>query len=309
MTDPGSSARPWPKRLAAWLSAGRWLITPIALCFLAYAVWTSRELLATTLGAAEVRWLVVAVVLWVTSHLVAPWLTQSILRSLGDNVPYATSWRIHCGRLPARYVPGGIWHTVARFADLRQLQIPPGRLGAWVFLENWMPAGVTLLLGGCILFAYLGSSPLGLAALGAALVALPALAFGPLIVNRWFLSGEATVGPSAYLRLLATVAAFWLVAGCAFVAYLHAFREGIGSLAPLRVWGSYLFSWGVGFVSVLTPQGIGVFEAIAAEALKQDVSWTQAAALIAGFRVVVGVADVVAWLATLLVRPGTPRPR
>ena len=40
-------------------------------------------------------------------------------RHLGISVDFARSLGIYMRRIPARYLPGGIWHSAARYADLK----------------------------------------------------------------------------------------------------------------------------------------------------------------------------------------------
>jgi hypothetical protein len=57
-----------------------------------------------------------------------------------------------------------------------------------------------------------------------------------------------------------------------------------------------LFSWGIGFISIFAPQGIGVFEVVAADLLRGVEPLMGIAAVIAGFRLIILTADAVAWL-------------
>jgi hypothetical protein len=66
--------------------------------------------------------------------------------------------------------------------------------------------------------------------------------------------------------------------------------------------GIYLFSWGVGFLAIFAPQGIGVFEFVASELMASPVGFMGLAALIAGFRIVVLVADIAVWLVYMATR-------
>ena len=66
--------------------------------------------------------------------------------------------------------------------------------------------------------------------------------------------------------------------------------------------GVYLFSWGVGFIAIIAPQGIGVFELVASELMDGPIGFMGLAALIAGFRVVVLVADILVWLVYQVMR-------
>ena len=82
----------------------------------------------------------------------------------------------------------------------------------------------------------------------------------------------------------------------AFLLYLNAFPASTGDFSSVEMGGIYLFSWGIGFVSIFAPQGIGVFEFVASELMGGPIGFMGLAALIAGFRVVVLAADVVVWL-------------
>ena len=66
--------------------------------------------------------------------------------------------------------------------------------------------------------------------------------------------------------------------------------------------GTYLFSWGVGSLTVFAPQGIGVFETLAAGLLEATSGLGGGAALVAGFRLVVLLADLTAWAACRVFR-------
>ena len=66
--------------------------------------------------------------------------------------------------------------------------------------------------------------------------------------------------------------------------------------------GIYLFSWGVGFLSIFAPQGIGVFEFVASEFMQGPIGFMGFAALIGGFRVVILVADMITWSGYQLLR-------
>jgi glycosyltransferase 2 family protein len=297
--DPGQRAR-------RAVAIAKRIFTPVAIGFLALAAWTSRDLLGALARSATASGLLAAVGLWLLAHFLSPLFAWSVLRSVGARVTYRAAWLIHCRRLPARYLPGGIWHTVARYADFKSLELTDRQLLAWVLLENALAAGVTLLAGGLIVhavapdsrWAWLGSAAAAIAALG--------LLLTPLAAKLPRFAGLTSVGLSAYIRHVAIVTAFWCVAGVAFVCYFSSLAALPDAAGPFRVFGAYLLAWGIGFVSFFAPQGIGVFEAIAADLLKADLGWMSAAAMIAGFRVVVLCADLLAWALSLLVGRNQP---
>ena len=89
----------------------------------------------------------------------------------------------------------------------------------------------------------------------------------------------------------------WCIAATAFVIYLSAFPGLTLQAGPLESAGAYLFSWGVGFISIFAPQGIGVFEVVAADLMRGAGTLMSVAALLAGFRLIVLAADATVWAA------------
>ncbi len=85
--------------------------------------------------------------------------------------------------------------------------------------------------------------------------------------------------------------------------YLSAFPGLALQAAPLETAGAYLFSWGLGFISIFAPQGIGVFEVVAADLMRGAGTLMSVAALLAGFRLVILAADAVVFAALHLLAP------
>ncbi len=79
--------------------------------------------------------------------------------------------------------------------------------------------------------------------------------------------------------------------------YLSAFPRLALQAVPLETAGAYLFSWGVGFIAIFAPQGIGVFEVVAADLMRSDSTFMSVAALLAGFRLIILAADATVWAA------------
>jgi glycosyltransferase 2 family protein len=279
------------------------VFTPVALVFLALVLWNGRDALANVAHTASGPGLAIAVAAWLIGHFLAPLFTWSVLRSMGATLTYRTAWLIHCRRLPARYLPGGVWHTVARYADLKAQQLSDRQLFTWVALENALAAGVTLTVGGLVVHALAPGSAWADAGAAAAAIAGISLVALPFVLARMRRPELSALRPWAYLRHLAIVAAFWCAAGGAFLAYFDALAGTPTTLGRAGVFGSYLFAWGIGFVSFFAPQGLGVFEAVAGDLLKADLGWLSAAALVAGFRLVVLGADLLAWGASLVIKP------
>lgn len=264
------------------------LFTPVAIAFLVYFAWHSRDALSSLLEQASLGHLALAAAIWGALHFLMPVLAVVILRGAGAAIAWQQAFSTHVERLPARYIPGGVWHTVGRVMDYHAQGADSKQLTAFVLLENGLAAAFTLAVGGAILWAANVTGDLG------ALIPLACVAgVAGLLALRYF---TRAVSSSTYLKALGITALFWLVAATAFVIYLTAFPLPDDKVFDSVTYaGVYLFSWGVGFLAVFAPQGIGVFEAVASDLIASPIGFMGFAALLAGFRVTVMVADFVTW--------------
>ncbi|MCH9694531.1 MAG: hypothetical protein K0U72_08485 [Gammaproteobacteria bacterium] len=271
------------------------LFTPVAIAFLLYFCWQAREALGDLIRQASWLMLLLAATTWALLHLLTPLLAVVVLNGSGAQVSWKQAFATHASRLPARYVPGGVWHTVGRVMDYHDQGVKPRQLTTFVILENGLAAAFTLAVGGAIVCALRGSDTVGaIAGLASAAAAVGLLAMY-FVINKKVLQAPNALSATSYMTSLLITAAFWAGATIAFLIYLHAFPAATGDYTSVEMGGIYLFSWGVGFAAVFAPQGIGVFELVASELMRGPIGLMGLAALIAGFRVVVGVADLCVW--------------
>ena len=94
------------------------LFTPVAFLFLGYFVWRSKEDLMMLFLDASIFWFMISIILWMLLHFISPVFTKVIFKSYGVSLDYLSIFSIHVARLPAKYLPGGIWNTVARTNDI-----------------------------------------------------------------------------------------------------------------------------------------------------------------------------------------------
>ncbi len=272
------------------------LFTPLAFAFLIYFAWQSRGELDELVRNASLVQLGLAALVWAVLHAVSPVLAVVVFAACGSKVSWRQAFATHAARLPARYLPGGIWHTVGRVVDYREQGVADRHISVFVILENGLAAAITLAIGGAIVFSTRGAdtagSIAGLASL-AGVVALPLMVYA---TNSRVLQRPDRLSIAGLLKSTLIVVVFWLGATAAFLLYLNAFPASTGDYSIIEMAGIYLFSWGVGFVSIFAPQGIGVFEVVASELANSPIGLMGLAALIAGFRVVVLVADIAVWL-------------
>jgi hypothetical protein len=238
------------------------------------------------------------VLVWTATHFVSPGFTLLVL-GRDHPIDYRTAFAVHALRLPAKYLPGGIWHMVGRVVDFRSLGHQRPALVDFVLLENLVAAGFALGAGASLLWAA-GAVPHWSAALGG----FAALAWLGLALVPWGLRLLTRSGrdfpPARYLRLLLLACGFWLLASTAFVLFVRAFGGAALQASLPALYGTYLFSWGAGFVAFFAPQGIGVFEFVSGKLLDGQVGLAHAVALMASFRVIVLVGDLTAWAAAFV---------
>ena len=106
-----------------------------------------------------------AIFVWAPLHALAPILALALFKPAGVDISYRAAFLIHANRIPARYLPGGIWHTVGRVMDYHELGAPPRLLTAYVCVEHVLAVGVALVPGGLVVFSMRGWDAWGVAGL------------------------------------------------------------------------------------------------------------------------------------------------
>lgn len=277
------------------LQAAKRIFLPAAVAFLIYFAWQSRDVLIVIVQTAKPVYVVLAILVWSLMYALAAVFSVLIFRARNTQISYKTAIKIHVSNLPARYLPGGIWHTVGRIADFRNLGIGQRDIAIFVFLENMLGPCVAFVIGGSLLASYLGFTGWGQIAALSAIAAAAFLIASPYILSLRVIHGGSPFPVVVLAKGVLLSAVSWAVAAGAFVIYLAAFPGLRLQLPILEMVGAYLFSWGVGFISIFAPQGVGVFEVVAADIMRGTESLTNVAVLLAGFRLIILAADALAW--------------
>ena len=219
------------------------------------------------------------------------------LRSLDEKPSRLEVLLASARTLLARYVPGSVWYSAGRVTVLSFRGISTSPLIVTAVLELLLSLLVVFTLG------------MGLLAVSGRLVgeAWWAVAVAILVVTassrpatNWALVRIARrrgAEPSrlewgAYGQLLLWMAVFWIWSAVTFVVYLEAF-PGLSPEPPVVVAGAFMVAWGIGFLTPIAPQGLGVFEVTLA-AMLVDSGLTEVALVIGGFRALGLVRDLLA---------------
>jgi uncharacterized membrane protein YbhN (UPF0104 family) len=202
---------------------------------------------------------------------------QSILARLGSRLELRLCLRIYLASEFVRYIPGNIWHVLTRilwvgkygvsrpiaFASMTIELITKLAAGVLVFaisLLFWHDLGaVGSLLHGTLIVV------VGVVTILALLIVLyPRVLNGLLNFALRVLKRDPVVLTLRYSDILLITLAWcasWLVAGCAFYVLLLALWPATPLAALPICIGIYAIAWDVGFVSFITPSGLGFREA------------------------------------------------
>jgi len=202
---------------------------------------------------------------------------QSILARLGSRLDLRTSLRIYLASEFVRYIPGNVWHVLTRILWVSKYGVsrPIAFASMTIELITKLAAGalifaVSLLFWhdlGAINQASTGTSIVVVGVvtiLGLLVVLYPPVLNGLLNFALRLLKREPVVLALRYKDILLITLAWcvsWLVAGCAFYILLLALWPATPLAALPICIGIYAIAWDVGFVSFITPSGLGFREA------------------------------------------------
>lgn len=201
---------------------------------------------------------------------------QSVLKRLGYRLDLRVCLRIYLASEFVRYIPGNVWHVLTRVLWTGKYGVPRPIAFASMTVEL-----ITKLAAGAIVFALsllfwgsanaLGSlfqSSLILVIGGVSFIALlvvlhPRILNGLLNLALGILKRDPVMLSLRYRDILLVTlmwCASWFVAGCAFYVMLLALWPAT-PLAALPVCiGIYAIAWDFGFVTFITPSGLGFRE-------------------------------------------------
>ena len=285
----------------------RWikcLFTPLALCMFVYVGWQSHTTFSVLLEHSNLYSIAFAMLALLAVQFVAPIVAVLILKSCGQYFTYSYVLDMYIKRLPARYIPGGIWHTAGRLADLYAQGVRPWVLTLFTILENAISASMAFVLGGgSILYVHglkdvWGKSACVLLISGACILVIISI-FLPMYFTK--MKG-GKFGLLYYFQSISIYIGIWTMMSSAFYFYSMSFPSFFDGISFYEIGGAYLFSWSIGFISVFSPQGIGVFEFVVGNLLDYNVDVMSLSILILGFRAVTFCVDMLVYALSLVNR-------
>jgi len=267
--DADSSPRPTTGR-ARWMTVA--VLAAVAVFFAVTLTARWREVISLKWQPRPGVFALACVLLAVSYALVACLWGFALRRAAGT--PVRAGARIWFLSNLARYVPGNVWSFVGAVELARREGVArPVTLAVMAFTQV-LSVGVALLAGLPVLLAE--RAQLGRPALlGAVAVALGAAVAA--VFRRQLLGlarrrlpgldgGDLVPAPGTVALLTAGYAAYWAVTGLAFAALVASVHRLAPGEVPLVV-AAYAAAYAVGFLSLLTPAGLGVREGVLVVAL------------------------------------------
>lgn len=281
--------------------------------FVALAVWKAWSLLPPHYDW-QISWplLVGGYLLLVTQELSFAVIWRAILARLGSHLDVRSAQQIYLGSEFVRYIPGNVWHVFTRilWAERRGVPRVSGLASMTIELATKIASAalvfaLTLLVWPDVrgLAGALGTNaasrsiPLTIGLVGVPLLLVglhPRLLVGVLNFGLRRLHRAPVTFQLRYRDLLVITlywAASWVVGGAGFYLIVLALAPAVAfSPAAFAICaGIYAIGWDIGFLSFITPSGIGFREAAIAGALA-----------LAGLVQVAAVAIAIALVARLL---------
>ena len=312
-------SRLWTNR-SQWLArlkpVGQWLIVALVLFFL------GRVLVLQWSEVRAVEWQVDVPVLagsyvllglvWLT--LVANW--RWLMKRMGASLGYGVSWRIWFLSNIVRYIPGNVWQFLGMVYLCHQEGIAAATTLASIVLYQVVSVASGLALAGAVYLVVgqmggVGGVPgaevpllpwevpgwaLGVLVILAVVVCYPPLLNWALrqvfrLLRREPVQVQLAVGHVA--RFFFHRLGIWALQGLAFAMFvLSVYPVHRGDL--LIIAASFVVSWVIGFLSLLTPSGLGVREVVQAGLLALVVPLPVAVALAILSRIWLIIGEVVA---------------
>jgi uncharacterized membrane protein YbhN (UPF0104 family) len=213
----------------------------------------------------------VAIVLFVTATLLGNVIWLLLMRSFGAHIAIRPALRVYCTSNLGKYLPGKVWHVLARVYLAQQYGAPVARAtsGSVIDVLIFVAAGcVVSVLALPTLLGWDIEAPLlvGLMLVTAAVIGM---LLHPAVLNTLFAFGgryvarlrdvRLEVGFPSILRIFGLDLLLWAVICGGVYAAVHAVSPVSISHAPTLA-AIYAVSYTSGLIMPLAPAGLGVRE-------------------------------------------------
>ena len=291
-----------------------WPLSLISIIFIVKFLADRLPLIESKLSNANYLFLIYGVLVFFLYYFIRSVLWKEILAAQGEKVPFfENTYRFAMSELK-RFVPGNIWSLLSRASLFSDLGVDKKIIGISLLME------VQLIIVGCFLFSLIsfpwlfrGNQEFGaviLALLPASLVAAGIFFVVTSYLYRKKYDKNETLMNSLYLPGLSIMVKFKLTAISFFdflifgVANYFIFAAVFGTSLQESIILSSFFTFAllVGFLSFLTPMGIGVREGVVTVGLLKSLTLVDASFFAIFSRVFLIISELVYLSILVLIR-------
>lgn len=247
------------------LKRWRWVGWVVSLLALAFVVrWLARidGTVWRSLGHLNLWWLALSLGFFLLWFLLRFRVWEFIIHRHGYEHGRGQNLRMWTTTELLRYIPGNVWSFAGRYRGARSGGVERGSTFQAIGLE----AG-GLVYGAALVSVMTIDSPLRW--LGPiSFVFL--IAYGPRLIKKFLhLVKQETVLISRLESLIIILGyvGVWLIFGLAHAALFQAMRSTLGSTGLWVAMSVSVFSWLIGYITLITPMGLGIREATLAKSL------------------------------------------
>lgn len=256
------------KPASAAMKAVRWVVVVVIFVFLVRRLQHDWPTVRDALGHLRWWWITVSVIpgfLYFIPRVVA-W--RSLLGTLGVRVSFWQSGKIWINSEIIRYIPGNVWSVLGRVTQATSLGTSKTVVFSSMVLEALQLSAACAGLSAVLLIGFPEWTFPGRAMLLAAAAAATLLA-GNRRVVQWFVSivfrvlkrRDAVPVVSAQFRAYGWMLFSWLCFSLFQLCITFALGITFGIADSVTLMGAFLLSWLIGYLSFITPSGLGVREA------------------------------------------------
>jgi glycosyltransferase 2 family protein len=274
--------------------------------FLGYQLWRVRDGLGESLRTVGWTTAILATLLGVVGGVPGFFGWRMLSAGVGVRLPFTTGVRIFFLAGLARYLPGGVWPTVAHAVMARPLGASPARMTAAYLASQALGVVSGMAVSLIALPRLVAADPIWwvlLPILVAALIPLAApgllgalLGFAARILRRRSQPSDQTSGlllPDRRILFAVTGlnAVGWVITGLHVSVLAIALGAPVGQAITIGI-GGFALSVLAGVVTVVMPSGIGVRELVLGLTLASLVADSGLVTLVALSRVLLTVGDL-----------------
>ncbi len=284
----------------------KYLVTLICLSFLGFSIYNNAEDLRNeTIGIQDSFWIVVAIIFSLLSIIINAYAWMFLIESLDCKRNNLNIIRIFLNTNIYKYLPGGIWHFVSRFKNLRlEMSIENS-------VESILLEPLLMLVSGLIFIPF-GSWNLSVLILCWSSPLIFLIGFRELIIRilksikSSIFSNFKEINETNRSQNINRASKSVYPYRALFLELIFIFARFIGFLCCLKAFSietlisqgvlisSFSLAWVVGLVVPAAPGGLGIFESIIFLGLGSQLPEAPLLASLLCYRLVSTLADVLA---------------